>query len=77
MFLKIIGLFISIIFLYVGFRFTFYPLKSINWIQRIKYKTTAEPAKREKTVSLIFGILMILIGIYYLTFVILSFVYPA
>ena len=77
LFLKILGLLISLIIIYIGFRFIFFPRKSIQKIQQIKYKTTGEPRKIESTVSIIFGAILGIIGIYYLVFIILSFIYPA
>lgn len=76
-FLKILGLLISLLILYIGFRFIFFPKQSIQKIQQIKYKTTGEPRKAEFTVSIIFGIILALIGLYYFIFIILSFIYPA
>jgi len=75
-FVKIIGLLITLIVLYAGIRFAFFPVKSINWLQRIKYQTTGQTGKREKIVSIVFGSLLILIGLYYLMIVILAFIYP-
>ncbi len=75
--MKILGFLISLAFLFVGLRFVIFPRKSVQNIQRIKYKTTAEPRKAEMTISIIFGVLLSLIGVYYLTIVILSIIYPA
>lgn len=74
--MKILGLLISLAFLYVGLRFVITPKKSIQNMQRIKYHTTGEPRRVELTMSIIFGVLLTLVGIYYLTFVILSIIYP-
>ncbi len=76
-FMKIIGLLISLAILYIGVRFAFFPGKSIQSLQRIKYQTTGEIGKRERIFSAIFGGVFILIGLYYLVFVIISFIYPA
>ena len=75
--MRILGFLISLAFLFIGLRFIIFPKKSVQGIQRIKYKTTAEPRKVEMTVSIIFGVLLSLIGVYYLTIVILSIIYPA
>lgn len=75
--MKILGGLISLAFIYVGLRFLISPKKSIQNVQRIKYKTTAEPRKVEVTVSIIFGVLLTLIGLYYMTIVVLSIIYPA
>jgi len=74
--MKIIGLLISLAFIYIGSRFTFFPSKSIQSLQRVKYKTTGEIGKRERIFSAIMGVIFILIGLYYLTIVVLSFIYP-
>lgn len=76
-FLKILGLLISLIFIIIGMSFVIFPKKSIQKVQQIKYKTIGEPRKIEVTVSVIFGVILTLIGVYYLTYVILSFIYPA
>ncbi len=76
-FLKILGMLISLIFIIIGMSFVIFPRKSIQKVQQIKYKTTGNPRKIEVTVSIIFGVILTLIGGYYLTFVILSFIYPA
>jgi len=76
-FMKIVGILISLAILYVGVRFTFFPRKSIQSLQRIKYQTTGDVGKRERIFSAIFGGIFILIGAYYLTFVIISIIYPA
>lgn len=75
--MKILGGLISLAFIYVGLRFLISPKKSIQSVQRIKYKTTAEPRKVEVTISIIFGVLLTLIGLYYMTIVVLSIIYPA
>ena len=76
-FMKVLGILISLAFIFIGVRFIFSPRKSIQALQRMKYHTTGEPGKREKIFSLIFGILFLLIGLYYLAMVIVSLIYPA
>ncbi len=76
-FLKIVGMLISIAFIYFGFIFMFKPRKAIQSLQKIKYKNTGEVNKNEVNFSIIIGILLTLIGIYYLVMDILSIVYPA
>ena len=75
-FLKILGFLISFAFIFIGLVFCFKPRKAIQSVQRIKYKSTSEPRKVEVTVSIIFGVILSLIGVYYLTIVILSIIYP-
>lgn len=75
-FMKILGLLISLAILYIGVRFAFFPKKSIQSLQKMKYQEAGTPGKRERIFSMVTGIIFLLIGIYYLVFVILSFVFP-
>lgn len=75
-FLKIIGMLISVAFIYIGVVFMFKPRKAIQYLQKVKYKNTGEVNKNEVNFSIIIGILLTLIGIYYLVMDILSIIYP-
>jgi|AntAceMinimDraft_18_1070375.scaffolds.fasta_scaffold00166_29 uncharacterized membrane protein YfcA len=75
-FIKIIGGLFAVAMLYFGLYFTFKPIKAVQSLQRMKYKDTGEPRKIEKTFSIVFGIVLSLIGAYLLTIVVLSFIYP-
>ncbi len=64
-FMKVLGLLISLAFIFIGFRFLFFPKAIINGIQKYKYKTTATPRKQEIVMARIVGSLLLLIGLYY------------
>ena len=74
--MKIVGLLISIFVIYIGIKFILKPKEMIKSIQRLKYKTTADPRVVETRVSRIIGIILTIIGIYYLTIVIFTLIYP-
>lgn len=76
-FMKILGLLISFSFLFFGARFIFKPRNMIQALQRIKYKETGEPRQNEITFSIIVGVILTLIGLYYLGVIIVSIIYPA
>ena len=76
-FMQILGTLISVVMILFGLRFVIKPKSAIQSLQRIKYKQTGEPRKNEIIVSIIFGSVFTLVGIYYLIIVILSIVYPA
>ncbi len=76
-FMKILGTLISVAMILFGLRFVIKPSSAIQSLQRIKYKQTGVPRKNEIILSIIFGSVFTLIGIYYLIIVILSIVYPA
>ena len=76
-FMQILGTLISVVMILFGLRFVIKPKSAIQSLQRIKYKQTGEPRKNEIIVSVIFGSVFTLVGIYYLIIVILSIVYPA
>lgn len=75
-FMKILGGLISLAMIYSGLIFIVKPDRTIKSFQRAKYNQTGETRKIEKVFSIIFGSLLALIGIYLLTIVILSFIYP-
>lgn len=72
-FMKILGLVIALLFLVVGLRFFFVPERIIRGIQQYKFKTTAKPRKQEILFSKIIGVLLTLIGLYFLGVSIYSF----
>ncbi len=67
-FMIVIGFLIVVGILWIGVRFTFFPTKSVQFLQQVKYKETGGVDKRAKTVSLIMGILFLLVGLYYLLY---------
>lgn len=77
MFLQIIGIIIGLAFFYVGLRLTFFPRKFIKGMQYYKYKTSSEPQKNAVILTVIIGVLLMLIGMYYAIFALLSIIYPA
>ncbi len=72
-----LGIIISLLFLYIGIKFTFFPQNAVRYLQRIKYKETGGVDKREKIFSIIMGVIFIIIGLYFMTVMILSLIYPA
>ncbi|MBN2539905.1 MAG: hypothetical protein JXB08_00110 [Bacilli bacterium] len=71
-FMLVLGFLISVAILWMGVRFTFFPTKAVQWLQQIKYKTTGEVDKRARVVSMIMGILLLIVGLYYLVYDILG-----
>jgi len=76
-FMIAMGFIIALIFIIFGVRFAFQPVKMVQYLQRMKYQQTGEVDKRAKIVSIVMGSLLVLVGIYYLVYVILAIVYPA
>ncbi|XMB72662.1 hypothetical protein RJI07_01850 [Mycoplasmatota bacterium WC30] len=76
-FMKILGTLISLAMILFGLRFVIKPRSAIQSLQRLKYKQTGEPRKNEIILSIVFGSIFSLIGVYYLIIVILSIIYPA
>lgn len=77
LFMKILGALISLALITFGALYILFPSRAVRWLQRLKYKETGTVGKREKIVSIVFGSILALIGIYYLVIVILSIIYPA
>ncbi|MDD4184330.1 MAG: hypothetical protein WC251_05160 [Candidatus Izemoplasmatales bacterium] len=71
-FIKILGVLIGLVFLYLGFRFLFRSKQIIQGIQKYKYNQTATPRKQEILFSRIIGVLLFLLGIYFTTVAVLS-----
>jgi len=72
-----LGFIIAFAFIYFGVRFAFYPIKMVQYLQRMKFKESGEVDKRAKIVSIIMGSLLLIVGIYYLIYVILALVYSS
>ena len=66
--IKILGLLIGLVFLYIGFRFLFKSKQIIQGIQKYKFDKTAPPRKEEIIFSRIIGVLVMILGAYF-TFV--------
>jgi hypothetical protein len=77
MFLKILGILIGLVFVYIGLRLVLNPRKIIKNMQMVKYKSYSEPQKNAVVMTVIIGVLLTLIGLYYTIFAILSIIYPA
>jgi ammonia channel protein AmtB len=63
--MKVLLLLISLVFIFIGYRFLFQSKKIIQGIQKYRYKMTAEPRKQEVVMARIMGILLIIVGLYY------------
>jgi len=70
--LKVLGIIIGFGFSFVGVRFLFYSTKVIQGIQKYKFKTTSTPKKQELIFSKIIGVLLLLMGLYYMGIAIVS-----
>lgn len=64
-FLKVLLLVIGAAFAFVGFRFFFRSKKIVQGFQKLKYHQIGEPRKQETTMVKIMGILLMLVGLYY------------
>jgi len=73
LFMKILGICIGLVFVFVGIRFFFRSERIINGIQRYKYQKTATPRKQEMIFAKIIGALLMLIGLYFTIYAVLSF----
>jgi len=58
----IFGLFFGLI----GYKFLFKPEKTIRGLQYMKYKSSSEPANRAVLITRIFGVILIIVGIYFI-----------
>ncbi len=72
-----LGFVIAFAFIFFGIRFTFYPIKMVEYLQRMKFKETGQVDKRAKIVSIIMGVLLLIAGLYYLAYVILAIIYSS
>lgn len=54
------------LFLLIGTKFMFSPEKTIRSLQEMKYKSSSQPAKQAVIMTRIFGIALILTGIYFI-----------
>jgi len=71
--MKILGICIGLIFVFIGIRFFFRSERIIQGIQRYKYQKTAVPRKQEIIFAKIIGALLMLIGLYFTIYAVLSF----
>lgn len=77
MFLEILGIIVGLGFFMVGVRLTLFPRAFIKGMMNLKYKTSAEPQKNAVIVTMVMGVLLMLAGIYYIAYSIVSIIYPA
>jgi hypothetical protein len=77
MFLQILGILVGLGFFVVGMRIAFFPKKFVKGMMNYKYKTHIEPQKNAIIVTVIMGALLMLAGIYYVAYSVLSLIYPA
>ena len=75
-FMKVLGGLIALFFIYVGVAFTFKPISSIQSLQRRRYGSAGDPQPRQIMMTRIFGIIIVIIGLYFLVSVGLSILYP-
>jgi len=71
--IKILGILIGLIFVYIGLRFLFRSKQIIQGIQKYKFQQIAPPRKQEILFSRIIGVLLLLIGFYFTMVAVLSF----
>lgn len=71
--MKILGICIGLVFLFIGIRVFFRSEKIIRGIQNYKFQKTATPRKQEMIFAKIIGGLLMLIGLYFTIAAILSF----
>lgn len=76
MFLQILGILVGLGFFMVGMRLAFFPKKFVRGMMNYKYKTHIEPQKNAIIVTVIMGVLLMLAGIYYVAYSVLSLIYP-
>jgi|GEM_PF-2184735 len=50
----------------IGFRFLFHTEKSIRRFQEMKYQASSQPKKQALLMTRIFGVILLLIGIYFI-----------
>jgi hypothetical protein len=50
----------------IGFRFTFKAESTIKRLQEMKYKGSSQPTKQAIIMTRIFGVILIIIGIYFI-----------
>jgi ABC-type Fe3+ transport system permease subunit len=75
-FMKVLGGLIAATFIFFGIQFFFRGTKIIQSAQKIKFGRTAPPRPQEITIGKVIGVLLFLMGLYYLGIVIVSLVNP-
>ncbi len=72
-FMRILGILIGLAFVFTGLRFLFRSSEVIQGIQKYKYGKVAPPRKPEVVFARIIGGLLLLIGLYFTIYAVLSF----
>lgn len=75
--MKILGALIALFFIYVGVMFIAKPRRTIQTLQTRRYGSPGEPKSQQILMTRIFGVIITLIGLYFLGIVVVSFIYPA
>lgn len=65
-FLAIFSMMFGLGFGWVGFKFITRPERSIRRLQEMKYQTSGEPSKQAIITTRVFGLILIIIGIYFI-----------
>jgi uncharacterized membrane protein YfcA len=65
-FIALFSMAFGVLFAWVGIRFLFKPDKTIRRLQEMKYQTSSQPKKQAIMITRIFGVVLILIGIYFI-----------
>jgi len=65
LFMKLTLLFSGLFFCFVGGSFFLRWKRIVQWVQKRKYGRIAEPRKEERLMTRIIGILLFLVGLYY------------
>ncbi|MCF7924226.1 MAG: hypothetical protein K9L64_03860 [Candidatus Izimaplasma sp.] len=64
--LSILSILIGLFFVLIGFKFTFKTVTTIKALQNIKYKSSSTPSKQAVITTKIFGVILFLIGGYFI-----------
>lgn len=65
LFMKLVLLLSGLFFCFVGGMFLLRWKRIVQWVQKRKYGRTAEPRKEERLMTRIVGVLLVLVGLYY------------
>lgn len=64
-FLAIFSMAFGLLFGWIGYHFLTNPHKTIKRLQEMKYQTSSEPSRQAVITTRVFGVILILIGIYF------------
>ncbi|MFO7969452.1 MAG: hypothetical protein ACQERX_04195 [Bacillota bacterium] len=71
-FLSILLILIGLFFVLIGFKFLFKTVVTIQALQNIKYNSSGNPSKQAIITTKVFGVIIILIGAYFIGAAILA-----